>query len=534
MTYLYNKNVNVLNANTIVQTTNPFPVVVTGGNTNPQLINFPKGVVSAFGELSVIENSPDIQVDAVYGFNYDTMDINTFLGASAEANANTSLFSVTSGTTANASATLRSHRILRYRPGQGAIGRFTAMYTLSDSANNYGVANVTQRAGLVISGAAYVFGFSGEAANNKTKTFAVGHIYDGKPEIRTLTITTAPTGTQTANITLSGTSYTATIHSGSTSNAASEIAAALKVSAPEWHIDELANTVTFISFIAAPKNGTYSFSSTGAGTLAAGTITQNDAGVEPTRDWTYQADWNGDAIPDLDPSKLNVFQIDFRWLGSGVVRFFIEHPITGEFKMVHQQHWANLKTLPHVNNPSFRLGYVTTVSANGSSASATIKGASMMGAIQGKMIPTNYSKSWYTSVTHNFASGTTHHLLTIRNPFKVGSKFNSQQIQIDSLNMSLQGNDPSLVFVFINGNTSAPLIFQNTPNHVTYSDQIGPTMNTATDLPVCAFTVGVNGTSQFDLIPYRLVLTPGDTLSVAIRSTGVLSRAAAGIVWAQD
>jgi len=30
MTYLYNKNVNVLNANTIVATSNPFPVTAVG------------------------------------------------------------------------------------------------------------------------------------------------------------------------------------------------------------------------------------------------------------------------------------------------------------------------------------------------------------------------------------------------------------------------------------------------------------------------------------------------------------------------
>ena len=92
----------------------------------------------------------------------------------------------------------------------------------------------------------------------------------------------------------------------------------------------------------------------------------------------------------------------------------------------------------------------------------------------------------------------------------------------------------SVVHILINGNTSSKLVFTTTPNDVFVSEQIGPTMNTATDLPVASFTVGVNGTSEFDLIPYRLVLSPGDVLSVAIQSTSGLTRTAVAVTWVPE
>ncbi len=50
MTYLYNKNVNVLNANTIVATSNPFPVTAVGDGLEVKGIS-----PDAFGRTRVSE-----------------------------------------------------------------------------------------------------------------------------------------------------------------------------------------------------------------------------------------------------------------------------------------------------------------------------------------------------------------------------------------------------------------------------------------------------------------------------------------------
>ena len=227
---------------------------------------------------------------------------------------------------------------MKYRPGQGAIGRFTAMYTLGDVDNKYGVDNATQRAGFQNATSGYGFGFSGITANTKTKTFGIYHVYGGKPEIQTLTINTAPTGTQTVTVTLDGTPYTATVHSGNTANASAEIASG-NTYGGTWFVDYQDSHVTFSSLSAGVRSGTYSISATGTGTLVNGSFSQVTPGANNTTDWTYQADWNGpNTIANLDPSKLNVYQVDYRWLGAGVVRFFMEDPTSGDLVQVHQQH----------------------------------------------------------------------------------------------------------------------------------------------------------------------------------------------------
>lgn len=529
--------VNVANGAANVTVTNPFPVTLINGNNTTQAVDFPKSGTSSFGELSVIQNTPDIQLDAVYGFNPDTMNIITINGASAEANAQTSMFIANSGTTAGGTGTIRSRRHLRYRPGQGAIARFTAMYTLSDPINMYGVDGVQQRAGLQIAGGGYGFGFSGDSSNNKTRTLGVVHSYGGSAEVRTLTFNTAPTGTQTVTITLNGTPFTATVHSGNTSNAAAEIASDIKANTSDWLLDQNDGIITFSGFTAGSRNGTYNISATGTGTLVNGTFTRTTPGIATTNDWTYQEDWQGNSLSTtLDPSKLNVFQIDYRWLGAGVVRFFVEDPTSGDMVMVHQQHWANKNVIPHVNNPSFKIAWTSIVTGTPAQP-GVVQGASAMGAIQGQLVPTSYSKSWYAVNSTNLNAGAIYHLLSIRNPYSRSGKTNSQEIQIQDLTVSCQGNDPSIVHLFINANTNTTgkLIYNSMPNsNALQSAQIGPTMNTATDMPVCSFTVGINGTSQFDLIPYRLTLAPGDVISVAVESTGQLTRTGIGINWVPD
>ena len=52
-------------------------------------------------------------------------------------------------------------------------------------------------------------------------------------------------------------------------------------------------------------------------------------------------DGNGYSGATLDPTKLNVFQINFRWLGAGQIRFSIENPLNGDMIVFHEIRYAN-------------------------------------------------------------------------------------------------------------------------------------------------------------------------------------------------
>ena len=82
---------------------------------------------AAFGELAIAEYTPIIQLKYPYDINEHlvvTQSLN--LGIVSQSN---SMAIIGSGTGSNSSASLESVIALRYQPGQGAVIRFTAVFT---------------------------------------------------------------------------------------------------------------------------------------------------------------------------------------------------------------------------------------------------------------------------------------------------------------------------------------------------------------------------------------------------------------------
>lgn len=134
-----------------------------GGHLEVSIQN-PSG---AFGELSVIEPQPVAQIDFVYGINtYTTLKTTTGSGSVTSSSG-----VVICNTTADSSsvAQLYSVRYLKYRPGQGAKGMFTALFTT-------GVANSKQYAGLFTPSLNNGFGFGYDGA-----TFGIWYMKNGTP-----------------------------------------------------------------------------------------------------------------------------------------------------------------------------------------------------------------------------------------------------------------------------------------------------------------------------------------------------------------
>jgi len=95
-------------------------------------------------------------------------------------------------------------------------------------------------------------------------------------------------------------------------------------------------------------------------------------------------DGNGPTGVTLDPTKGNVYRIQYQWLGFGMQYFYIENPATGGWTLVHKKEYANANTTPSVYNPTFPL-YLAAI--NGSNTTnITVKSASMVGMVQGKEV----------------------------------------------------------------------------------------------------------------------------------------------------
>ena len=563
MTYLFNANTNVINEVEIkndangairvnvangsgnVTTTNPFPV--TGNITVGSIGNLPSATLTAFEEPLAVGITPIIQGDMIYGMDSDFWNTTKLSGGNVALTAN-STWEVSSGTSAGGYARLSTARYVSYRPGQGAMFRWTAAFTTTADANTnnknaFGIDNIVQNTGPIGREDGYSVGYSGSTANNASRKIGFLHRRAGVAETRTLTINTAPTGTQTATITLNGTAFTVGLTSSSnTPYTAAQIAANLKansVASNQWDIDSCANTLTFTYYSPGPKSGTYSFSSTGAGTLAAASFSQTAAGRAPVDDWTYVDNWDNQSV-SFDPTKLNVFGVDFRWLGAGIVRFFMEDPATGKMTLMHTQRWASTNTVPHLVTPSLRLTYRSgTTSGATPSQNVIVTGASVFGAIQGTVTQTGSSQSYYDINTSSRAKDTVWHLLSIQNPFIRNNLANKSSLIVQDISVSAQGSDPCIIYLIKNVvGTSDHLVFNPLPAadpfyFAQYSTSAVST-NLALDRLSLVQSLAVNGTAQFNLLEYNLSLAPGDYLSAFISSSSPISRTSIGMTWLVD
>jgi hypothetical protein len=485
---------------------------------------------SSFGELLSVSPTPIVQLDAIAGI--DPQDVNTYNAGSGSASgtdANSLLFQIQTGTTSTGDAHLLSKKYMKYRPGQGSLSRFTAAFT-------QGVANSNQRAGLQDSEVALCVGYDGA-------DFGVLRTTGGKVSIYKLTITVAPTGTQTGTVTLNGVAKTVAITAGTTAQCAAQIAADGVDGYAGWLTEQVDNTVIFRALDPAVTAGAFSFSSSGAGTLAVGSFAVVQAGVAATEYWTKQANFNMDTLDGtatarnpsgmlIDPTKLNVFQISFRWLGVGVINYAIEDQTTGEIITFHRQHYTNQHRTPHLDNPSFRIGYSAT--NKGNTTNLIIIGASMMMAIEGVINLTRSTKSQSQDRT-SVAKDVVTHMFSLRNSYTYNNKINTASINLKKISFGFQSTDPVTIYVFQDASTpSATLSFTDVPNSITTVSNTAATFNLAVDNPAAVFVVGVNGYDNLDVASLLISEPPGSILSFAVTSPSAISRATVAAMWSED
>jgi len=522
MSYLYTRNINVQNNNTVVTTANPLPV--TSG-IHPIDVAGASGY-SAFGEIITVPITPQIQLDGIYGVL--PRDVETFTSGTGVATTENSTMVTYSGTGWGDYGVYRSRRVLRYRPGQGAMARFTAAFSTPH-------ANTIQRAGFFALEQAITIGQEGE-------DFAIQIQNGGKAEIRRLQITTAPTGTQTANVQLNGTYKEVTIYSGSASNTAATIA---KASFPGWTVEQVGANVNFMGAGVGARSGAYSFTSTGTGTLAAGSFTQLQAGLAHNQTTVLQENFNIDTLDGngpsgmiLDPSKLNVYQVNFRWLGAGEIRFAIENSINGDMIFFHHYHYSNRHTVPHVDNPSFKIGYIAAATG-GPSSNVSVRGASMMAAIEGLTIAAGSPVSVGRSAPGvNFSAGNLHHVISLRPRLIFKNKINLRATKLKKITVAAltQGVNPPPVIIYLYENpTSFTGTFDWTEisefSSVVYSNSAGNFV-LANEIPLASFVI--SGTADLDLENLNISIPPNNILSIAAISTAQISDLVAAAVWLEE
>jgi hypothetical protein len=254
---------------------------------------------------------------------------------------------------------------------------------------------------------------------------------------------------------------------------------------------------------------------------------QNDSliSIDQT-DWDDPLDGTGPSGMILDHTKLNVFQIRYQYLGAGAIQLSIEDDRTGMFVVVHTVLYANLNTQPSTHNPNYH--FTIWVDNKATTSDLIVKSSSYAYFIEGKTSfielhqPVNASgNKEKTSVTSEIA------IFTIRNKALYASKTNFIDIMILGGSASIEatsannlGNIRFVKNATLGGTPAYADI--NTTDSVVEVDVAGTTVTGGKDLEG-SFLAGKNDEFHTDLINDKIILNPGETLTMAGLSTNSAS-----------
>lgn len=481
---------------------------------------FMRGPLSAFGELETVQLQPTVQIDALQGILEDVHE--TLTGPSGSVTIKDDHggkeFHCQSGTSVGGYGILRSQSVVRYRPGQGSRLRFTARYGAPVNLS-------TQRAGAVNAGTELSFGYNGTS-------FGILYRTAGRLEIQTLSITTPASGNETLTLTLDGNEYTISLTSGTAAHNAFEIVEDNSFSATH-NAYQNGSTVIFTSKAVGDETGSYTFSSDGA---AVGSFVETGAGKAVNDTFINQADWNITPLTSesdpfiLDPSKGNVFQITYQYLGYGDITFWVEDPATGQFIPVHEIGYANNNVVPSLDTPVFKIGWFAA--SLGATTNTEIFGASAMGAIDGTL---NFLKRPVGHANTKTNVGTTlTNILSIRNRPTINGYINSDPVRLASVSVAVDGTKTATAEIHINPTVAGEpnWTYHDSTQSIVEYDLAGTTISSGTEL--FDFSLGKTDSFTVNLLPYNLYLNRTDVVSIGVKTSSGTTEATASITWVED
>jgi len=477
-----------------------------------------KDIHAVFGAQIVTELTPTVQISNQYALDPDLReDLEVFEATGGSADNLNNMFRCQTGTSVGGYGVCRSVSSLRYRPGEGGMARITAAFTT-------GIALSLQFAGLFSLTETMAFGYDGA-------DFSVIHEYDGEPEIQEIQIT--GTAADTVTVTLDGTAASGiSITNSDVQTNAREIADALAADSAvngAWRFKQIDDTVVCVARSVGDKTGTMSVAFAGSAT---GTITEITAGVAKSNSNVAQGSWDTAPFTGFDPTKLNLYQLEYGYLGAANLRFSIYDPNKGEFVVVHTIKWANNNTTPNFGNPDMKVGW-TAASLGSSGTNLTVTGASMMGAVEGKEVIQELSRATFNQKA---SIGTTFtNVLEIQNRIVYGERFNLGIIRAAQVSVDNDHNKGLVVQIVKNATVSGTPNFQyhDETNSVAVIDTAGTTVSGGEVL--AKFVVPAAGAVTVSLAELEALLFPEDTLTVAARTvSGTATNTTATFVWREE
>ena len=500
---------------------------------------------TAFGELSVAENTPQVQIKFPHGVIDDEIEAfaNKVSAGSAITSSNGTV-TVTCANVADAFCQIRARDVIRYGPGQGARARFTAGFS-------GGTANSTLFAGAGDDDEAIGVGYSGTR-------FGFRHLYFGELEVRELQITSAAdAGGGDFVITLDGVATTITVGAAATipEIVAAIVATSFLDKARGWEVfTGNADVVEFVSLVAENAAGTFSAVDTDSG-VTFGTFEQATTtvlGVAPTEHFTAQEDWDdpcdGTGASGINLSSgadttlpfsqalesLNVWDIPIQYLGGGNIVLKMENKETGKFTPVHMMKHAGANGgtgRATFRNTTFNLTLIAKTETGYRGGTQTVKTASMGGFIEGQETTKGLRHSVKNTKTTNGTTLTS--VMLIHNDIKFQSTRNKTFVYPDLLTFASEATKTVTLSVIKNPTQVAGSVSYanvDSANSAILQDTAGTTITGGEE--ILTFTQSGAGSQVIDLKALNLFLRPVDVWAFGMTlSSGSDAPVTVGLSW---
>lgn len=461
-----------------------------------------------FNSIHTENLMPIFQSDAVYGIN--TGQVLTTSTLSGSVSGENSLFSVQSGTTIYASASLQSRKRLRYRAGQGLVGRFAGYF-------NGGVNNSYALAGFGHAEDGVYFGY-------KNTEFGILHVERGKREVQTFTITAASTTNESITITLGGVANTVTVtNSGNINRTSWEISQGTYAG---WDAYASDGKVIFVAKNAGNVTGAFSISAT----TANGTFSETVAGTAATETFVPQSSWNGDKLDgsgdsgyNADWTKGNVFQIGIQYLGFGAITFAVEIVNAGtnnaRWVTVHTLKFPNNRITTSFGNPSYP--FTAVVYSAGSTTNIGVFIGSFAGFIEGvKRLHGNrftYGNNISTASNTNIQA-----IFSIMNKRVFSNRTNQSVVNILGGGIAYKHTQPGTFYIIKNGSLGGNVNFADYSTFSCSQFDTSATTVSITDNSQIIYSLpfGETGQAIFDLnsVIDEITLQPGEWITIGCRT----------------
>ena len=263
-------------------------------------------------------------------------------------------------------------------------------------------------------------------------------------------------------------------------------------------------------------------------------ILYQNAGVQT---WINKTSWNIDKMDgtglsgvNLDPTKGNVYLVQFQWHGFGTIRFWIEETTTGRFHEVHRIQYANANTVASIANPYFSFYAQSANTTNNTNIIMRLSAFASMNEGIAKTLGPRFGVDNSKSLN----SSSNNALVTIRVKTTFNSITNKIAIHLRDISASTDARQAVVTFV-----RNATLGGVPSFNDVNTNDSVVQFDTAATSVTggVILFTICLGtstGTNQQFQI-FDVTLDAGDTITAAARiPTNSATNVSASMNWVED